>query len=555
MKKEIILKNLLKTLIDNRLEKLEKKQIEEMKDIKIIKSFFINQEELIKSFIPEKKSVHPKKNQLVKNKTNITKLSTTKRPLRQYTPFHRKLISSINPNYNNNKINNSKIDNFSHVNKPKIDGNYKTKNKNNDNVNKTKICNKYKKYKTPIRNLYTNSSNSISKYKKDKANIKKPVTPSLSFYNNTSNISYKEGTIINSMKNREELIDSINRANKSYIFKNIKILDTSNYNTNNNSNSYINNNSNSKTHSSRISFMRRNIEINIRKKNKTNLYLEKFLDKFNNFNYNFIFNNNYGDWLCTEDGSDILILISNFLDIKSKYNLISFRKKYIKYLYQMINDKYTEFKEINNINPNSNLIQEKINQIKEKYSPNDLNIDNNKLVLSKSSLKALEILNNKGHEKFFNNKNYNSFSDDIYIVYKIIFQLIKNNEIKNSSNKKEFFEKMGKYVYSHLGEKGGVGDFFKNMVNEFEFNKQNIYKIKIIIKGKEEKLQLRNYSQICSTTGLVIFLVKDILEYLGFIFNGNKTCPGFILMNLEFLEEVKTKLPNYLKFLQNLFER
>ena len=46
------------------------------------------------------------------------------------------------------------------------------------------------------------------------------------------------------------------------------------------------------------------------------------------------------------------------------------------------------------------------------------------------------------------------------------------------------------------------------MVNEFEFNKQNIYKIKIIIKGKEEKLQPRNYSQICPTTGLVIFLVN-----------------------------------------------
>ena len=229
-------------------------------------------------------------------------------------------------------------------------------------------------------------------------------------------------------------------------------------------------------------------------------------------------------------------------------------KKYLKYLYHLIEDLYTEFKENNKINPNSNIIREKINEIKDKYPPNDLNINNIHFNLSRGTLKALELLNDKEHEKFFNNDKYYLISDDIYIVYKIIFQLIKNNEVRQSESKKEFYEKMGNFVHRNIDDKNKIGDFFRNMGNEFEFSKENVYKIKKIIKGNEEKLKPKNYSQICATTGLVIFLVKDILEYLGFNYNGNKSCPVFILMNLEFLEKVKTKLPNYLKFLKNIIK-
>ena len=268
----------------------------------------------------------------------------------------------------------------------------------------------------------------------------------------------------------------------------------------------------------------------------------------------FILNKNFGEWLASKEGRDILILISNYLDIRSKYNLFSCHKKYLKYLYHLIEDLYTEFKENNKINPNRNLIREKINEIKEKYSQNDLNINKIHFNLTRGTLKAFELLNEEEHEKFFNNDKYYLFSDDIYIVYKIIFQLIKNNEVKQSETKKEFYKKMGNFVHRNIDDKSKIGDFFRNMVNEFEFSEENVYKIKKIIKGNEEKLKPKNYSQICATTGLVIFLVKDILEYLGFNYNENKSCPVFILMNLEFLEKVKTKLPNYLKFLKSILK-
>ena len=576
MQKEKILKNLLKTLLENRINELEAKYTQEMKDISLTKKLISNEQSFLKSLIISIKKPEQKKKTLSKQKTDNNKLITSIRHKRVQTPMHIKFQSQNmqNLNINSKKIVNNKNDNFSHLQKSKIDGNYKTKNKNVNTMNKSAFNNsknnkeKIKKYKTPIRRLYQTSLNSITKYKKCQ-NKNVPVTPSSSFYNDISSISYKhiennDGIIFKKRKSKTELLDSIINDNKSYIFnKSNNIINRSNYNINKKNNSIYNsgNNSNNKNqnHPCTLS-LKKNIKFNnFGNKNKTNLFLEQFIDKekMNNNNYKFIFNKNYGDWLTSEDGEDILICISNYLDTKTKYNLFSCKKKYLKYLYQMLNDKYTEFKEKNKINPNSNILKEKINEIKEKYNEDELNLNNTKFVLSRGTLKALEILNKdeKEHEKFFDIKNYNLFSDDIYIVYQIIFQLIKNNDIKYSSGKKEFFEKMGEFMYYHINENNKIGDIFKNMVKEFQFNKENIYKIKSIIKGKEEKLKPLNYSQICKTTGLVIFLVKDILEYLGLNSKENRKIPIIKLMNLEFFEEVKTKLPNYLKLLEILYKK
>ena len=557
MEKEKLLKDLLKTLLESRLKSLEKKSTQEMSDLKIIKTYYNKQETLLKSFKIIKKE-NPQKKILLKQKSSNLKLSQLKRSSKLYTLLQ-KNTTSKSKDKDREKQNVTKRntkDNFSHLNKLKIDGNYRTKtNKNTIDNTRNDNSNRIRNYKTPIRQIYHTSMNSMSKSKKDRNH--EPKTPSLSFYNETTNISYRHGSNITSnRKNKTELLESINRANQSYISES-KNLNKSNTNINS-SNLYINDlTSNGKQNQANPGSLKKMININMSQRNKTNLYLKEFIDKEKTKQNETIKNNNInnrksiGDWLGTEEGRDTLLYISNYLDIKSKYNLFSCQKQYIKYLYRLIEDIYTEFKENNKINPNSNVIQEKINEIKKKYSQNDLNINNVKFVLSKSCLKALELLNDEEHEKFFKNENYYLFSDDIYIVYKIIFQLIKNNDIKTSENKKEFFEKMGKYVNENVQDKKKIGDFFKNMVNEFEFSEENIFQIKKIIKGNEEKLKPKNYSQICATTGLIIFLVKDILEYLGLNINANKGCPVFVLMNLEFLEKVKTKLPNYLKFLKS----
>ena len=90
MDKEKLLKDLLKSLLENRITKLEKKNTEESKDLKIIKTFFKKQEELIKTFKIIKKN-EPSQKKLLKQKTSTLKLYTSRRlSTRLHTPVAKK---------------------------------------------------------------------------------------------------------------------------------------------------------------------------------------------------------------------------------------------------------------------------------------------------------------------------------------------------------------------------------------------------------------------------------------------------------------------------------
>ena len=530
MKKEDILKNLLNSLLEKNISKLEKRNNDEIKDIKLMKLFFTKQECIIQSYLDD-----IKRKELTRQKT-AENLKPHKRNTRMYTPSNKKVVSKSKDKSNTKE--NKEKENFSNLNKSKIDGNYRPKNnivkKPNNNIDR-------KNYKTPIRKMHSSQINSLSKIKKGKkGNIKNNEAKTPILTSNINNLENKSN--IMNRKNRMELLESINRANKSFILNNKNNLNKSNNKIDNN------NVSNDKIKNNRINTSnKKGIKIKIINKPKTNLFLEKF-DKNKISNEDINKKLNFGEWLCSDDGRDKLISISKYLDKKTKYNLFSCNKNYIKFLYEYINDKYTEFKEKNKIIPHSDSIQEKINEIKEKCSESDLNIINEKFNLSIGTSKAIELLNNKDHLKFFSPENFDSFSDDIYLVYKIIFQLSKNNDIKNSETKKEFFEKMCKYVLENIKD-DKIGDLFKDIVNNFEFSQENIFQIKNMIKGNENKLKPKYYSQICPTTGFIIFLVKDILEYLG-LNQTKKGSPAIILANLEFLEKMKTKIPNYLKVLE-----
>ena len=534
MMKEEILNNLLKTLLEKNLIKLEKKNNEEIKDIKLMKLFFTKEQCLIQSFKDD-----IKRRSMTKTKTSEN-LRPGKRTPRLYTPSNKPRISK-----SKDKSFIKEKENFSNLNKAKIDGVYKTKNEQTKseltkNNNITKVNIEKKNYKTPLRKMHIQikSLPKFKKHKKNNINNKAPKTPL-----NLTNNNIKTNEIITNRINRKsrmELLDSINRANKSFISNNKNNLDKSNNNISNYNDKNKNNTSNKKAK-----------KIKIINKPKINLFFEKF-DK-----YKILMEKtykNFGEFISSNNGKDTFLLISNFLNNKTKYNLFSCQKNYIKHLYQYIDDKYTEFKEKNIINSNNNSIQEKIKEINNDNSLNDLDIINNKFNLSIGTLKAIELLNNKEHLRFFDLNNFNSFSDDIYLVYKIIFQLGKNDELKNAQNKKEFFEKMIKYIKDNIKE-NKIGDLFKDLVNNFDFSKENLFQIKNIIKGNEEKLKPKFYSQICATTGLIIFLVKDILEFLGFNNSNNKYSPSIILANLELIEKMKTKIPNYLKTLQKYIQK
>jgi hypothetical protein len=62
-------------------------------------------------------------------------------------------------------------------------------------------------------------------------------------------------------------------------------------------------------------------------------------------------------------------------------------------------------------------------------------------------------------------------------------------------------------------------------VKAFDFSEENLWKITKIIGNREKKITPTFYSKTCGTTGLIIFLIKDAMEYAGIIID-KKTLPA-----------------------------
>ena len=242
--------------------------------------------------------------------------------------------------------------------------------------------------------------------------------------------------------------------------------------------------------------------------------------------------------------NDILInTISGFLDEESQYNFFSCNKSLIKYLYNKLNFSLNELKEKNGISP-SLTIENKINSIKMKFGTQIIGDSYPALSLSKGTIKALELLNDKKYKDIFTNKDLIPPLNEIIIIYRIFFQLLKNNNLNKIKNDKIFWKKAAEYILSNCND--NLGDFFNNSLNDFDLGFRNIYEIQKIVHGNEDKIKPVVYSNICGTTGLVIFLVKDVLEYLGIIINYKKNIPGIMIKYLEHINSNKNKVENYI---------
>ena len=110
MKKEEILKSLLASLLEKNMKKLETKNNEEIKDIKLMKLFFMKQECIIESYIND-----IKRKEMTRQKT-AENLRPNKRNSRMNTPSNKKIISK-----SKDKSNIKEKENFSNLNKSKIE--------------------------------------------------------------------------------------------------------------------------------------------------------------------------------------------------------------------------------------------------------------------------------------------------------------------------------------------------------------------------------------------------------------------------------------------------
>jgi hypothetical protein len=222
---------------------------------------------------------------------------------------------------------------------------------------------------------------------------------------------------------------------------------------------------------------------------------------------------------------------------------------------QMKNTLNKEKKNLIEINKN---YLNKINNIKNNFNENELNSEIKPIEFTRGALKALSLLNEPEYQKIFDDDTIPS--SDLILVYKIYFQLInKDNEIvnliqdndNNNNNDSLIWENIFKYIKINTSEDEKLGNFFKLELNEMDCSIENIFNLmKIVNKNNnKEKLNPIYYSKLCPTTGLLIFIIKESLDYLG-VLESNKTPPQrliqiyqhYIDLNKEKIEEINKKL-------------
>ena len=251
----------------------------------------------------------------------------------------------------------------------------------------------------------------------------------------------------------------------------------------------------------------------------------------------------FGEFINSSDGNEIALLICSFLEQNSKINFLSCSKCLLNQRANVLDNIYHNILNLHKIDY-KNSIEDQINNIKSKYAKEDIDSQNNDFSLSQSSTKALKLLNDDNYNKIFRTKKLEPPLNEILLIYRIFFQLIGKEELVNIESDKKFWQKTRTYILSNNNDE--TGSFFEKCIPEFDFSPKNIYQIKKLINGKEDKLKPLIYENICKTTGLVIFIIKDSLEYCGVILNNKKTKPKILINYLEYLKGKINKTKEYI---------
>ena len=234
-------------------------------------------------------------------------------------------------------------------------------------------------------------------------------------------------------------------------------------------------------------------------------------------------------------------------------NLEKIRFKYI-FRYLILEDLLSikniskEFHQLILIYLISYLEKEKLNILKIKDSLNISEIpireEIENIVLSKGSKKATQLLNESLLNHLF--KDDKIPEDDIILIYRIYFQMINHPFALIAKTDTEKFWEKCKFYFTNE-ENGKTGDILINMINKKKIviNGNNLYQIYNLVKGNLNKIIPNYFSSLCGTTGLFVFIIKDILEFLG-ISQKIKHKENAYWTYTEIIEALNQKI-NYLK--------
>ena len=241
------------------------------------------------------------------------------------------------------------------------------------------------------------------------------------------------------------------------------------------------------------------------------------------------------------------LLLNQFFNVFKYLNeddIINFslsNRKYGKnYIYFLFN--YIEYK-IENIHFYQNKLKEKYNNYFNNIKFDFDNFTNNSFkILSSSNYKDV-YLKNESFDFFKKNEN-------LIEIYRIFFQFTKifNNNL--TLPKETFISTFLREIKQNLN-KINLGDYIKNLMsNKLDFSFDNILNVyKILNKYQINKINTVQISKNCKTTGIISFLIQNLLNFSGLILNEKNKNENLLNKNKIFYKfiEYENKIINYEK--------
>ena len=240
--------------------------------------------------------------------------------------------------------------------------------------------------------------------------------------------------------------------------------------------------------------------------------------------------------------------IIQFLTKKEQINLFFCNKKFSSLALGILKDKYSLYKKICDIFIGQTM-DDKIRSLEAKYSQDELNAPIKKFELSRGCSKAMGLLDEELYLRVFNRAPPEKTLEEIVLVYKLFCQLLNKDDFVEIKDNKTFWDKFSKFILDNKGDK--LSEFLIKCTSEFNFDDKNIFKLKAMSKDSVDKLKPKYFGNICGTTGLFVFLIKDCLEYCGAV-EDKKTQGSRIKANYLYQKTLFDELNKNISYLEGL---
>ena len=287
------------------------------------------------------------------------------------------------------------------------------------------------------------------------------------------------------------------------------------------------------------------------KKVRISIINKQLLSNNSDDNYESI---NLQSFLSANSNKSIYFLILSYLPLLEQLTFCSLTKKFKPYLLSTLQELKTNFDATNHISPSETLQDKLTTLISNNNNSNNTStadIEHEEFTPSTGTEKAYEIVNDSLYNKIFHVEKLTAPVNTKMVPYRILFQLLNINEIASITDDDLFWKEVRAYITTNAKE--GFGSFLKECARSFDFSEDNVYKIKHILtkyKCQVNDMKPTYYSRLCGTTGMMMFLLQDALEYCGFSKEGNKSIV-IRIRKVKYLISVEKKFETYIQYIKD----